>query len=51
MVSLTRHLEWWQALLNQRVCKIESIDHKLDQNYLIRFLPKALKLIEDKTPL
>ncbi|RJL70168.1 restriction endonuclease subunit S [Acinetobacter radioresistens] len=39
-----------KALLNQRVCKIESIDHKLDQNYLIRFLPKALKLIEDKTP-
>lgn len=39
-----------KALLNQRVCKIESIDQKLDQNYLIRFLPKALKLIEDKTP-
>lgn len=39
-----------KALLNQRVCKIESIDQKLDQNYLIRFLPKALKFIEDKTP-
>ncbi|RZG73795.1 restriction endonuclease subunit S [Acinetobacter wuhouensis] len=39
-----------KALLNQRVCKIQSIDERLDQNYLIRFLPKALKDIEDKTP-
>ncbi|EXB77478.1 MAG: restriction endonuclease subunit S [Acinetobacter sp.] len=39
-----------KALLNQRVCKIQSIDERLDQNYLIRFLPKALKDIEDRTP-
>lgn len=39
-----------EALLNQRVCKIASIDERLDQNYLIRFLPKVLKDIEDKTP-
>ena len=39
-----------KALLNQRVCKIESNNELLDQNYLINFLPKALKDIEDKTP-
>ena len=39
-----------KALLNQRVCKIESIDERLNQEYLIRFLPQALKDIEDKTP-
>jgi len=39
-----------KALLNQRVCKIKSIDERLDQDYLIHFLPKALKDIEDKTP-
>lgn len=39
-----------KALLNQRVCKIESISEELNQEYLIRFLPKALKDIEDKTP-
>lgn len=39
-----------KALLNQRVCKIQSINERLDQDYLIHFLPKALKDIEDKTP-
>lgn len=39
-----------KALLNQRVCKIQSIDERLDQDYLIRFLPKVLKDIEDRTP-
>lgn len=39
-----------KALLNQRVCKIESTSEELSQGYLIRFLPKALKDIEDKTP-
>ena len=38
------------GLLNQRVCKIESTSEELSQGYLIRFLPKALKDIEDKTP-
>lgn len=39
-----------KALLNQRVCKIQSISQDLDQSYLIKFLPKVLKDIEDKTP-
>ena len=38
------------ALLNQRVCKIDEISHDLDRNYLSRFLPVALKAIEDATP-
>ena len=38
------------ALLNQRVCKITSKDKsKLSENYLIYFLPKKLKEIEDRT--
>jgi len=38
------------ALLNQRVCKIDSISEKVDRDYLGRFLPVALKDIEDATP-
>jgi type I restriction enzyme S subunit len=40
-----------EALLNQRVCKISAKDtSKLNERYLLHFLPKQLKLIEDKTP-
>jgi type I restriction enzyme S subunit len=38
------------ALLNQRVCKIKATDERLDQGYLLHFLPSALKEIEDRTP-
>ncbi|RRV13906.1 restriction endonuclease subunit S [Stutzerimonas xanthomarina] len=38
------------ALLNQRVCKIKATDERLDQGYLLRFLPAVLKDIEDRTP-
>ncbi|MGY2135530.1 restriction endonuclease subunit S [Pseudomonas reactans] len=38
------------ALLNQRVCKIKATDERLDQSYLLRVLPLALKEIEDRTP-
>lgn len=47
------NVEKWQggkALLNQRVCKIESDGTNLDQVYLYYFLPKELKKIEYKTP-
>lgn len=37
------------ALLNQRVCKIEVKNTKLNPDYLYYFLPKELKLIEDST--
>jgi type I restriction enzyme S subunit len=37
------------ALLNQRVCKIEVKSTKLNPDYLYYFLPKELKLIEDST--
>jgi len=37
------------ALLNQRVCKIESSNQKrLDNGYLLHFLPFELKKIEDR---
>ncbi|MFJ7256836.1 restriction endonuclease subunit S [Streptomyces sp. NPDC098085] len=39
-----------KALLNQRVCKVESVSDRLDAGYLVRFLPSALKAIEDATP-
>ena len=39
-----------RALLNQRVCKIEDLSPETDRDYLARFLPKALKDIEDATP-
>ena len=38
------------ALLNQRVCKIDSVSRSIDRAYLGRFLPAALKKIEDATP-
>ncbi len=38
------------ALLNQRVCKIETVNSDLDQNYLYYLLPKLLKDIERETP-
>ncbi|MGY1914405.1 restriction endonuclease subunit S [Blastococcus sp. SYSU DS0973] len=38
------------ALLNQRVCKIAGLDPSLDLGYLVRFLPKMLKKIENATP-
>jgi len=38
------------ALLNQRVCKIDVIDKRLDIDYLFYFLPHQLKMIEDVTP-
>jgi type I restriction enzyme S subunit len=43
----------WQggeALLNQRVCKIQSKNNQVMNRYLAYFLPKKLKEIEDKTP-
>ena len=39
-----------QAILNQRVCRIFSNYKHLSQNYLIHFLPIALKEIESRTP-
>lgn len=39
-----------QALLNQRVCRIGDLDASLDRAYLARFMPLALKAIEDATP-
>jgi type I restriction enzyme, S subunit len=38
-----------QALLNQRVCKLEADQNSLDQRYLHHFLPQALKEIERGT--
>ena len=43
----------WQsedALLNQRVCKIESKNPDILMRYVYRFLIKELKKIEDETP-
>lgn len=37
------------ALLNQRVCKIEAKDGKLSEEFLCHFLPLELKKIEAKT--
>jgi type I restriction enzyme S subunit len=37
------------SLLNQRVCKIVPDQQKLDSRYLLHFLPKRLKAIEDVT--
>lgn len=39
-----------RALLNQRVCRVESLSPQLDQEFLLQFLPAALKRIEDRTP-
>lgn len=38
------------ALLNQRVCKIQSNSPEVSTEYLYRFLKKELKRIEDDTP-
>ena len=38
------------ALLNQRVCKVNCDLTKIDDSYLLHFLPAALKRIEDATP-
>lgn len=43
----------WQsedALLNQRVCKIDSKNPEVSIHYVYRFLKKELKRIEDDTP-
>ena len=43
----------WQsedALLNQRVCKVESKTSEVSIDYIYRFLTKELKRIEDETP-
>lgn len=43
----------WQsedALLNQRVCKIEGKSSQASIDYVYRFLTKELKRIEDETP-
>ena len=39
-----------EALLNQRVCRIYSKLNKISEQYLLHFLPKQLKKIEDATP-
>lgn len=47
------NIEPWQsedALLNQRVCKIESKSEDVLMRYIYRFLKKELKRIEDDTP-
>ena len=38
-----------EALLNQRVCRIRSNSKLLIDDYLLHFLPMALKRIEDRT--
>ncbi len=38
------------SLLNQRVCKLTVVDNKLLARYVLWFMPKALKKIEDETP-
>ena len=38
-----------RALLNQRVCRVSASDKRLDQHYLRRYLPIALKVIERRT--
>ena len=39
-----------RALLNQRVCRIASAGHDLEDDYLFHFLPKVLSAIEGSTP-
>ena len=39
-----------QALLNQRVCKLDTLRSDVDRAYVAKFLPMALKRIEDSTP-
>lgn len=38
------------SLLNQRVCKLNVVDNKLLARYVLWFMPKVLKKIEDETP-
>lgn len=38
------------ALINQRICKIEVVSNELMQEYLYRVLGRILKTIEEKTP-
>ena len=38
-----------RSLLNQRVCRIQPKNGKLDSGYLFRFLPAALRQIESRT--
>ena len=47
-----RVAEWsgGDALLNQRVCRIEPIEGRTDKTFLKYFLPRKLKEIEDRTP-
>ena len=47
------NIEPWKsdnALLNQRVCKIDSKSKDISIRYIYRFLKKELKRIEDETP-
>jgi type I restriction enzyme S subunit len=37
------------ALLNQRVCKVKAHESILNENYLLHYLPRVLKKIEDAT--
>ncbi|OZD85581.1 restriction endonuclease subunit S [Rhodococcus sp. 05-339-2] len=39
-----------KAILNQRVAKLGEPRHGVDKDYVARFLPAALKAIEDQTP-
>ena len=43
------HWKGGKAYLNQRVCKLIP-NNEVDALYLYYFMPKALKVIEDKTP-
>lgn len=45
-------VEWKSsdALLNQRVCKLNITDREIDKTYVKYAVPKKLKEIEDKTP-
>lgn len=42
--------QWYKALLNQRVCRIQTKDEKIDIRYVYYGINKFLKEIEDKTP-
>jgi type I restriction enzyme, S subunit len=39
-----------EGLLNQRVCKIDFDETKIDRRFAYYFLPKELRRIEDRTP-
>jgi type I restriction enzyme, S subunit len=47
------NLSQWRggtALLNQRVCKVDKVSEQVSRDYIAKFLPLALKKIEDETP-